>query len=242
MSYGVGPHILARYTIPDYRIPIKIKVEGKMILPLTTMENTILELAKPYLLVMSNDLHTKEVVRFCLKLLAEEGGNRKIVIAAAILHDVGWSQLSENLSIKMRIHNGDPEKIKIHEELGARIAEGILRKTFHEKTQIEEILKIIEGHDTRKIAISLNDKIVKDADKLSRYSKGFFNVWHKWGTSLNTGKYFAVLKQGVKEWFFLPSSRRMAGMELYERIQEFRTQDCHPEGVGLNCWKTELAN
>jgi HD superfamily phosphohydrolase YqeK len=190
------------------------------------MEKTIFELAKPYLLVMSNDLHTQEVIRYCFKLLTAEGGNRKIVIAAAILHDVGWSQLPENISTKMRIHNGDPEKIKIHEILGTRIADGILRETGHDQTQIAEILEIINGHDTRKNALSLNDKIVKDADKLSRYSKGFHNIWHKWGKRLNVDKHFAVLEKGVKEWFFLPSSQKIAKKELCDRLEEFRTQDC----------------
>lgn len=153
-----------------------------MIKQLTKIENKIFELAKPYLLVMSNELHTKEVVRFCLQLQIEEGGDRQIVIAAAILHDVGWSQMPENLSIQMRIHNGDPGKIKIHEEMGTRIAEGVLKKVFHDKSKIEEVLMIIQGHDTRKHALSLNDKIVKDADKLSRFSKKFCYTWSRWGT------------------------------------------------------------
>jgi HD superfamily phosphohydrolase YqeK len=213
-----------------------------MIQPLTTMEKTIFELAKPYLLVMSNDLHTQEVIRYGFKLLIAEGGNRQIVIAAAILHDVGWSQLPENISIKMRIHNGDPEKIKIHEILGTRIAAGILRKTAYDQTQVDEILEIIHGHDTRKNALSLNDKIVKDADKLSRYSRGFHNIWHKWGINLNADKHFAMLEQGVKEWFFLPSSRKMAKKELGDRLEEFRTQDRLVSDIDPKNWKTELPN
>ena len=41
----------------------------------------------------------------------------------------------------------------------------------------KEILRIIGGHDSRKEPISLNDKVVKDADKLSRYSKEYVVIY-----------------------------------------------------------------
>jgi HD domain len=193
---------------------------------------------------MNNELHTKEVVRFCLELLIEEGGDRQIVIPAAILHDVGWSQLPETSSVQMRLKNSDPEKIKIHEEMGVRIAEGILKKVLDYQAEIDEILSIIDGHDTRKHALSLNDKIVKDADKLFRYSEGFQTIWPTWGIRLNRSKNFDVLKRGIKEWFFLPSSKKIASSELSRRLKEYQEQDYH---IRMNVdgpkeWHSGLAN
>ncbi|MFH0728439.1 MAG: HD domain-containing protein [Pseudomonadota bacterium] len=197
----------------------------------TAIEKKIFDLAKPYLLVMNNELHTKEVVRFCLELLETEGGDRHIVIPAAILHDIGWSQLPEKQSIMMRIMKGDPEKIKIHEEIGARLAEGILSRVFYDKTQLDEVVAIIDGHDTRNHAVSLNDKIVKDADKLSRYSRKFCHIWPRWGTGAAPHHHFSEMEKGVKAWFFLGASKKIAEKEFYERVLEIQIQNCRVPAI-----------
>jgi HD superfamily phosphohydrolase YqeK len=207
------------YKPVDTALELK-EAKSNILLQFTAVENKIFEFAKPYLLVMSNELHTREVVRFSLQLLNEEGGDRHIVIPAAILHDTGWSQIPENQSVMMRVTKGDPEKIKIHEEMGAAIAKELLSRVLYDKTQIEEIVKIINGHDTRSHAISLNDKIVKDADKLSRYSKKFCHIWPRWGTGSVPNSHFSELKKGIKEWFFLAASKKIAEKEYYDRVLE----------------------
>lgn len=211
---------------------------------LTETENAIFEMARPYLKVMGNEIHTEEVVRFCLRLLAEEAGDRSVVIPAAILHDVGWSQLPENLSVKVRIHNHDPEKIRIHEEMGARIAAEILGKMSESQARMEAILSIISGHDSRKTALSLNDKIVKDADKLSRYSRRFFQIWASWGGNPDRAKYVDVLKKNLDEWFFLPASIRMAREELNERLMEFQdlAGKADVNTKVIPAWEMDLSN
>lgn len=91
----------------------------------TASEIRLFKLAKPYLAVMHNDLHTKEAVRFAFKLLDLAGGDREIVIPAVILHDVGWSQIPEDIAIEARIPEGSPELVKIHEDKGVVIARGV---------------------------------------------------------------------------------------------------------------------
>ena len=36
--------------------------------------------------------------------------------------------------------------------------------------------RVVDGHDTRTSALSLDDKVVKDADKLTRYGAGFWTI------------------------------------------------------------------
>ena len=55
----------------------------------------------------------------------------------------------------------------MHEVEGVKIAGDILKKVNYEADRIEEILKIIDGHDSRKEANTLNDRIVKDAENSS---------------------------------------------------------------------------
>ena len=195
-----------------------------MIFKMTVEENKIFGLACPHFQVMSNELHTREVVQFCLQLLQTVDGDRHIVIPAAILHDTGWAKLPGNVSRKIRVPDGDPEAIKVHEEISALIAELILRDVDYQRAYIDEIVAIIIGHDSRKEAISLNDKILKDGDKLSRFSKDYSKIWPHWGDGSVAENIYAELSNGLRNWFFLPDSRKIAGIELNRRMQENRSQ------------------
>jgi HD superfamily phosphodiesterase len=191
---------------------------------LTPKEKKIFELARPHLQVMSNELHTREVVEWCLRLLQTVGGDRAVVVPAAILHDTGWAKIPESVSRKIRVPDGNPEAIKVHEEISALIAELILRDVRYKRDLIDEIVAMIRGHDSRKEALSLNDKILKDADKLSRYSKDFSKIWPLWGDGSAAENLYGELASGVKNWFFLADAKKMASMALDHLMQYDQTQ------------------
>ena len=132
----------------------------------------IWELARPYLKTRKNDIHTEISTDFAQQLLAQEGGEEDIVIPAIILHDVGWKKVPEDVQLKAFGPNASmPEWNRVHEVEGARIAGDILRKVNYPEDKIPEIQEIIKGHDSRKEPISHNDSVVKDADKLWRYTE-----------------------------------------------------------------------
>ena len=127
----------------------------------------IFKLAQPYLKTRYNDVHTEMSRQLAYELLRAEGGQESIVIPAIILHDVGWYKVPAALHLKAFGPKAtSPELNRNHEQEGVRIAENILTKVNYDKDKISEILKIIDGHDSRKESISLNDSLVKDADKL----------------------------------------------------------------------------
>jgi HD superfamily phosphodiesterase len=137
----------------------------------------ILQLAKPHLNTRHNEVHTEICLRFGYRLVQAEGGNERIVIPAIILHDVGWQKVPEDLQLKAFGPKATmPEITRLHETEGVKIARGILDAVNYAAAETTQILEIIDGHDTRKQAISLNDQIVKDADKLFRYSKKGFRI------------------------------------------------------------------
>jgi hypothetical protein len=70
----------------------------------------------------------------------------------------------------------------------------------------------------------LNDQILKDGDKLSRFSKDFSRIWPKWGDGSAAEDLLGTLSDGVKNWFFLPDSRKIARIELDQRIREIQTE------------------
>ncbi len=179
---------------------------------LTELELQLLTSAKPYLQVRDNESHTENAVEFALKLLGIYGGDRAVVVPALILHDIGWSRVSAEVMARSFRPHPDMKSLKLHEDESVRIAAAILGNVEFDMARTAEILEIIDGHDTRAEALSLNDKIVKDADKLTRYGKGFlFLAGHfsfpPWLLKLG-------LNKKIKTWFFLDASREIAREEL----------------------------
>jgi HD superfamily phosphodiesterase len=179
-------------------------------------------LAEPYLNTRANDIHTPISVEYAYELLRREGGDEGIVIPAMILHDVGWKMVPEERQLEAFGPNATcPELNRIHETEGARIAAGILRQAGYDEARIREITEIVEGHDSRKRAISLNDKLVKDADKLCRYSwQGFWIDRLRFGQTVEQG--VKRLNATLREWFFTDSAKEIAAQELEERVREMK--------------------
>jgi HD superfamily phosphodiesterase len=180
----------------------------------------IQELARPYLDTRKNDIHTEISTRLAYQLLELEGGTEEVVIPAILLHDVGWKKVPEDIQLKAFGPKASmPEWNRVHEVEGARIAEEILKKMGYDQEKIKEIVRIIEGHDSRKKPFSLNDTIVKDADKLWRYSKEALEInSDRFQLSLEEG--IERLSRNIDPWFLTDSAKRIAREEMEKRLQE----------------------
>ena len=180
----------------------------------------ILHLAKPYLDTRRNDVHVEISTRFAYKLIAIEGGDENIVIPAVILHDVGWKRVPPELHLKAFGPKATmPEINRVHELEGVKIAREILAKVNYAIKEITRILEIIEGHDSRKTSISLEDSIVKDADKLWRFTKkGFAIDNERFEESYVEG--LNRLSKYLPVWFFTGTARKLANEELQKRERE----------------------
>lgn len=180
----------------------------------------IYQLAKPYLSTRHNDVHTEISIQFAYELLAVEDGNEAIVLPAVILHDVGWKKIPEELHLKaFGPKANSPELNRLHEIEGVNIAGDILKQVNYPKEKISQIIEIIDGHDSRQAAMSLNDRIVKDADRLWRYSKEGFKIdierfEESYAQGLNR------LRRNLAGWFFTETGRQLANEELLEREKE----------------------
>ena len=176
-------------------------------------------LAKPYLDTRMNDLHTGISARFACALIEKEGGSEDIILPAILLHDVGWKRVPEEFHLKAFGPKADAlEWQRVHEEEGAVIAREILLQVAYDEDKIQEILEIIDGHDSRKDALSLNDRIVKDADKLWRYSKeGFYIDIKRFEETFDRG--MKRLESSLEKWFFTDSAKELARQELTQRRQ-----------------------
>ena len=124
--------------------------------------------------------HARTVTDFAILLCKKLKGNEKIVIPAAILHDIGYYGLDNQLLLDLmncKLSDGEVKRIKEeHMVNGSKLAEEILIKVNYPKEFIKEIVRIIRNHDYSSACSSKEEKIIKDADKLWRFSEKGFSV------------------------------------------------------------------
>lgn len=177
----------------------------------------IYERAGPYLDTRHNDLHARISYGFARRLLREHReADEAVVLPAVILHDTGWKTIPEDQHLKaFGPKMTDPDLRRVHEVEGARIAGEILAAVGYDPARREEIVAIIDGHDSRETAMSLNDELVKDADKLWRFSPTAMEIDHRrFGFELRD--YFGWLERQIDGWFFTPEATRMARQSFAE--------------------------
>jgi hypothetical protein len=135
-------------------------------------DQAIWEKALPYLDVRSNDEHSIHSYHLLQRLLAVyPEGNADVLLPAILLHDTGWKQIpAEKTLHAFGPNNKYPELTRQHELEGMAIAEKVLQGLAYPVALIEQVLQLIDGHDTTKHARSLDDSLLKDADKLWRYT------------------------------------------------------------------------
>lgn len=98
--------------------------------------------------------HTLRVTRLCERLGEDEGADMRVVLPAALLHDIG-RPLEEKQGIA-------------HEKAGALIAEEFLRSIGYEEALIPKITHAIRTHRYRSESRpeTLEAMVLSDADKL----------------------------------------------------------------------------
>lgn len=169
------------------------------------------EKAKPYLATRSNDVHTLYAYHFARQLLEEHPeADTHIVIPTVLLHDVGWSTVSEDKQLQAfgprMIY---PELRRQHETEGVRIAQGILQALAYDPEHISKIVKLIDGHDTRKVSRSRNDSLLRDADKLWVYTPFGMQTVSAW-FEYDTEQYMTMLDEWLLKRFYTDAGRHMA--------------------------------
>ncbi len=180
----------------------------------------IFERAKPFLRTRKNLIHTRIALRYALKLLRSEEGDEDVVIPAILLHDVGWKMIPSNLQLTAFGPNpSNPQLVRVHEVEGAKIAEAILKEFYYPPKKIKEISRIIRGHDSRKRPISQSDRIVKDSDKLWRYSRRGMAVDLD-RFQIPRREYLIFLEAIINHWFLTPTGREVARREISLRKKE----------------------
>ncbi len=183
----------------------------------TTIYDRIEAEARPYLDTRENDSHVTVCYAAAKRLLAAHpGAEPEIVLPAILLHDVGWKVVPEEKQLTaFGPHAKDLAMRRTHETAGVEIARMILNAVGYDRQRTREILTIIDGHDSREEALSLNDALVKDADKLWRFAPvGFMTDCRRF--YIDHRVHLVWLGRRVKEWFFTTAAKEIARESLDE--------------------------
>lgn len=166
--------------------------------------------ARIWLDVRSNDVHTLIAWRLAETLLAlRPGADEAVVLPAIILHDTGWKMMPQDkLALAVGPNAQFPELQRDHELAGLQIGAEILR-ALTLGLDDAAILAIIDGHDTTKPARSPEDAIVKDADKLWRFTPHGVATIGGWFQTA-APETLAMLQDFVLPSFLTPEARIMA--------------------------------
>lgn len=130
--------------------------------------------AEPYMRARKNDVHIPLSFAWAQRLLDHyTAADRDVCVLAILLHDIGWFTIDNETIINegFRSDNFLQSDVRyLHEAEGVRLGTEVLRETGWSEVVIAQVCEIIDGHDTRADPHHLNDRIVRDADKLWRNS------------------------------------------------------------------------
>lgn len=186
----------------------------------------IWDLALPYQDARDDAGHGQVVTEFAEKLCEIERALADIAVPAAILHDIGWSQLDrvERFLIFDK-RNSAASRLQAryhHQEQSVRLAREILAQVAYPTQFIVPILDIISEHDTRSGYKTKEEAVMRDADKLWRVSKiGFYDDIRQSNDTPENYYHYLSSKIADPNFLYLASSRQLAAEELSQRLQEF---------------------
>lgn len=190
-------------------VPAASEVPGMQELPPAHRE--IWERAVPYLDTRGNDGHTIYAYGLARALVdLHPDADPEVVLPAILLHDTGWSQVpSDDVLSAIEPGAGRPDLVILHEKEGARIATDILTELGHDADRTARIVEIIDGHDSRRTALSLDDSLMKDADKLWRLTPHGVDLVMDW-FGLDRDAAHRLIGSRVHEHLFTDAARTMA--------------------------------
>jgi HD domain len=172
--------------------------------------------AEVYMRARKNDIHIPLAFNWTLEILESyPQANRDVCLLAILLHDIGWWAIDMEEIIAQGFRGDNPLQSDVryrHEAEGIRLGTEVLRQTGWSEDMIAQVCEIIDGHDTRKEPRHLNDRIVRDADKMWRYNVTGIAIAADWFGK--TPHAYAADMESKIDWFETPVGRAIAEREL----------------------------
>ncbi len=182
--------------------------------------------ARPYMRARKNDIHIPLAYGYAERLLDQHPqAERDVVLLAILLHDIGWAVVDQE-AIYREGFGPDMAQSAVriaHEREGARLAGEILDELGYPAPLSARVTQIIDGHDTRSHALSLEDALVKDADALWRFSIAGIGIACDW-FGMTPGEYADLVERQIDGRLFTEAARTTARAELTQTRRALRTE------------------
>lgn len=189
----------------------------------TPREVEIWDKAFPYQDKREDVGHAEHVLYFAFKLLEYIQAERAIVIPAAILHDTGWGDLIPKVLPKYEpfsegFRKNEQRYRDLHQKAGVEISQRILEEVGYPEKYKSTIVEIVAQHDTRVGFFCPEDGVVRDADKLWRFTlrQTQMDYYAKKPEQFQDDRLQELKKPG---FFYSEISRHIAGVELEQTIK-----------------------
>lgn len=164
----------------------------------------------------ANDIHLPISFAFAERLCdAYPDADALVVRVAILLHDTGWARVDEDRILDEGF-SGDWRKADVryeHERHGCDIAREVLPPLGYDEEFVERVTAIIDGHDTRPVSHSLEDSLVRDADRLWRFTPAGIALASGW-FRLTPAEYCRRLRSEIVPELLTEAAVQMAEAEL----------------------------
>jgi HD superfamily phosphodiesterase len=173
----------------------------------------IRRLAEPYWQTRRNEVHVPDAFGLAQQLLEHHPeADADIVLPAILLHDCGYFLVPEEDHLKGLAGapiGWEADITRRHEIEGARLAGEILAEVGYDPERTARIQEIVDGHDSRTEALSLEDALVKDADKLWRFTENGVRICHVW-MNRTPEAFMDFVESRIDDWLLTEAGRDLA--------------------------------
>ena len=165
----------------------------------------------------ANDIHLPISFAYAERLCAVHPEADALVVRIAILlHDTGWARVEDESRILTEgfAENWRSSDVRFeHERHGCDIAREVLPRLGYPDALITSVTDIIDGHDTRPESHSVEDSLVRDADRLWRFTATGIAIASTW-FGLSPAEYCSRLRAEIIPELLSQASIEMAEAEL----------------------------
>jgi hypothetical protein len=165
----------------------------------------------------ANDIHLPISFAYAERLCdVHPDADAQVVRIAILLHDTGWARVEDTSRIISEGFGGDWRKSDVrfeHERHGCDIAREVLPPLGYPPELVERVTAIIDGHDTRPESLSLEDSLVRDADRLWRFTATGIAIASAW-FALSPAEYCSRLREEIIPELLTQAAVEMAEVEL----------------------------
>lgn len=229
-AHAEDPRAVAFETeFPVRPIPARGPVAtGPISLTPATGDDRLWRAIEPELRARANDIHLPISAAYAARLCdAYPQADRELVMVAIILHDTGWAHVDQSRVISEGFRSGGDWRKQLirfeHEVEGCKVARRVLPSLGYGQAFVERVCTIIDGHDTRLVAYSLEDALVRDADRLWRFDGPGIALSTQW-TGLDVTTYLDDVERRFVPELITEAAVQMARQDLDRHQALLRTR------------------